>query len=233
MDWPILADAPGGGCGRRCSRLRADAASGRGEVVFHAGDPGEALHLIHKGRFAVRAMTPRGEAAILTIFGPGEAFGEMALLAADHERSATVEALEPGETLQRRPGRVPATPGAAPRRDDGGCGDPHAPRVAAVAASAGGALSGFRRAGTVGGGGTRGPVLLRCRIAGGVVPLTQEQIAEFAGSSRATVNRVLREEQEHRVVRLERGRVDDARRGGPASFRARILNALRRECRPR
>ena len=33
-----------------------------------------------------------------------------------------------------------------------------------------------------------------------MIPLTQEQLAEMAGTSRATVNRVLREEQERRQL---------------------------------
>ena len=40
-----------------------------------------------------------------------------------------------------------------------------------------------------------------------VVPLTQEDLAAIAGTSRATVNRVLREEEKRGVVALERGRV--------------------------
>jgi len=40
----------------------------------------------------------------------------------------------------------------------------------------------------------------------GVVPLTQEDIAAMAGTSRATVNRVLREEQKLGAVALARGR---------------------------
>ena len=39
-----------------------------------------------------------------------------------------------------------------------------------------------------------------------IIPLTQEQLAEMAGTSRATVNRVLREEQAHGTVELRRGR---------------------------
>jgi CRP-like cAMP-binding protein len=41
---------------------------------------------------------------------------------------------------------------------------------------------------------------------GGVVPLTQEDIAAMAGTSRATVNRVLREEEGLGTVALGRGR---------------------------
>jgi CRP-like cAMP-binding protein len=40
-----------------------------------------------------------------------------------------------------------------------------------------------------------------------VVPLTQEELAAMAGTSRATVNRVLREEQRRGAVALSRGRV--------------------------
>ena len=38
-----------------------------------------------------------------------------------------------------------------------------------------------------------------------VIPLRQEDIAELAGTSRATVNRVLREETRRGTVRLTRG----------------------------
>jgi CRP/FNR family cyclic AMP-dependent transcriptional regulator len=39
-----------------------------------------------------------------------------------------------------------------------------------------------------------------------VVPLTQEDLAGLAGTSRATVNRVLREEEARGTVKLGRGR---------------------------
>jgi CRP-like cAMP-binding protein len=40
----------------------------------------------------------------------------------------------------------------------------------------------------------------------GTIPLTQEEIAQTAGTSRATVNRVLREEEAAGAVELGRGR---------------------------
>ena len=71
----------------------------RGEVVFHQHDPADTLHLIDKGRFAVRVATPLGDTAILSVLGPGDMFGELSLLGdADARRSATVAALEAGET---------------------------------------------------------------------------------------------------------------------------------------
>jgi CRP-like cAMP-binding protein len=39
-----------------------------------------------------------------------------------------------------------------------------------------------------------------------VIPLTQEVLAEMAGSTRQTVNQVLREEQERGTVELRRGK---------------------------
>jgi CRP-like cAMP-binding protein len=39
-----------------------------------------------------------------------------------------------------------------------------------------------------------------------VIPLTQEELAEFAGAARATVNRVLREEQARGTIELQRGK---------------------------
>ncbi len=72
---------------------------GAGEVVFHAGDPADTLHLIRRGRFSVRIMTEFGDAATLNVIGPGDAFGELALLTPGQPRSATIASLEEGETL--------------------------------------------------------------------------------------------------------------------------------------
>ncbi len=41
---------------------------------------------------------------------------------------------------------------------------------------------------------------------GTVIPLTQEELASFAGTSRATVNRVLRDAERRGEVELRRGR---------------------------
>jgi CRP/FNR family cyclic AMP-dependent transcriptional regulator len=38
------------------------------------------------------------------------------------------------------------------------------------------------------------------------VPLTQEELAELAGTTRATINRILREEEKRGTVALRRGR---------------------------
>jgi CRP-like cAMP-binding protein len=76
----------------------------RGETLFHEGDPGDSLHLIEKGRVAIRPSTPAGDVVTLAILGPGEFFGEQALLTTEARRTASVVALELVETriLHRR-----------------------------------------------------------------------------------------------------------------------------------
>jgi CRP/FNR family cyclic AMP-dependent transcriptional regulator len=71
----------------------------RGEVVFHRGDPADSLHLVVKGRFTARVATQLGDTVTVAIHGPGEAFGELALVDAGAMRSTTVAAVEAGETL--------------------------------------------------------------------------------------------------------------------------------------
>jgi CRP/FNR family transcriptional regulator, cyclic AMP receptor protein len=70
----------------------------RGEVVFHQDDPADSLHLVVDGRFAMARRTNLGEQSLLAISGPGDAFGELALVS-EQNRSATASALEAGETL--------------------------------------------------------------------------------------------------------------------------------------
>ena len=73
----------------------------RGEVVFHHHDPADAVHLLAKGRFDIRITAPHGDVVALAIRGPGDIFGELAVVTGA-ERSATVTALEAGETLVLR-----------------------------------------------------------------------------------------------------------------------------------
>jgi len=70
----------------------------RGEVIFHQGDPGDAVHLIQRGRVKIALGAESGEEAVVAILGPSDCFGELALLDGE-PRSATVEALEPVETV--------------------------------------------------------------------------------------------------------------------------------------
>ena len=76
----------------------------KGDTLFHEGDPGDALHLIEKGRIAIRPCTPNGDVVTVVVLGPGASFGEQALLTTDAVRTASAVALETAETrtLHRR-----------------------------------------------------------------------------------------------------------------------------------
>src|SRR6185503_8433961 len=63
------------------------------DVVFHADESGDVFCLIREGQVKVTMISPEGKEIILALLGPGDFFGEMALLD-DEPRSATVVATE-------------------------------------------------------------------------------------------------------------------------------------------
>jgi CRP-like cAMP-binding protein len=79
----------------RCRRRQY----GRGAYLVYEGDPGDSLHLITQGRVAVLVGGAQGNPFAVALMGPGDFFGEQALLNARAVRSATIQALEPTETL--------------------------------------------------------------------------------------------------------------------------------------
>jgi CRP/FNR family cyclic AMP-dependent transcriptional regulator len=199
MEWQLFADVPPEDV-RRLLEIARRRTFGRGEVVFHRGDPANALHLIVSGRFAVRIITPLGEAATLAVRGPGDAFGELALVSAGEAvRSATVSALEAGETrsifrddFARLRGRYPSVDAVlvailadrVQRLSEQVTEAYYLPAEARV----------LRRLAEL------------ADLYGGVVPLPQEELAELAGTSRATVNRVLRAQERRGTVELGRSK---------------------------
>lgn len=205
MRWPLFDGIPEEDVRRLVSIARRRRFA-RGEVVFHEQDPADTLQLVDKGRFAVRVTTPLGDTAVLAILGPGDMFGELALLGAeDPRRSATVAALEPAETLS-----VHRIDFDALRRDHPGTADV---LVAILSAQVLRLSRHLVEALYVP---AEKRVLRRlhevCAIYARdgedevVVPLTQEDLAGLAGTSRATVNRVLRDEERRGSVTLGRGR---------------------------
>ncbi|MEA2126242.1 MAG: family transcriptional regulator, cyclic receptor protein [Solirubrobacteraceae bacterium] len=205
MQWALLDSVPEEDV-RRLLVIARRRTFGRGEVVFHEDDPADTLHLISKGRFAVRIQTRLGDTAILSVLGSGQCFGEIALIDGEHaRRSATIAALEPAETqsvhrvdferlCREHPGVrevLVAILAAQVRRLSAHLLDAlYVPadrrvlkRLAEIAA-----------------------LYARDGVPETEVPLTQEDLADLAGTSRATVNRVLRAEQERGTVRLRRGR---------------------------
>src|SRR3954468_1099249 len=177
----------------------------RNEVVFHQGDPADSMHMIRQGRFGVRIRTPIGDVATIAILGAGDAFGELALVGDETDRSATVVSLERSETVSI------SRPDLERLRQD----QPQvnnllvkllAARIRRTNELLAEALyvSADKRVLHR----LRELAELYSRDEGGVqvIPLTQEEIATLAGTSRATVNRVLRAAEKAGALTLTRGR---------------------------
>src|SRR5262249_7031639 len=84
---------------REVLALAASRRFARGVVLFHEGEAGGSLHVLMRGRASVWVTTPSGDTVTLNVIGPGTAFGELSLLHPDTERTATVQAIEPVQTL--------------------------------------------------------------------------------------------------------------------------------------
>lgn len=213
MEWLLLADLPPEDV-RQLLAIARRRMFGKGEVVFHRDDPADSLHLVVRGHFGARVVTQLGDNVLFEVVGPGQSFGELALLLPDARRSATVEALEAGETRS-----VFRDDFALLQREHPGVKDVLLLLLAeqlrrstdrVVEAHHVDVETRVRRR----------LVELAATYELGVVPLTQEDIAAMAGTSRATVNRVLREEEKLGVVALARGRTS-----------VLDLEALERRCR--
>jgi CRP/FNR family transcriptional regulator, cyclic AMP receptor protein len=70
----------------------------RGETVFVTGDPGTSLCMVSTGRVKLALTSTEGREVILDVLGPGEVFGELALLDGE-PRSADAVAVERTELL--------------------------------------------------------------------------------------------------------------------------------------
>src|SRR5688572_15424012 len=98
MEWPLLASLDEELRGRVLAAARRRVFK-RNEVIFHEGDPGDTLHLVLKGHVAIRVTTSLGDRVTLTVLGPGEAFGELALFGEESTRTATAAAVEGADTM--------------------------------------------------------------------------------------------------------------------------------------
>ena len=94
----VLSGLPGFRCLSAESRRRLGAGlrvelRTEGEIVIREGDQGDRLFVIDSGRAEVSSRDAHGAACVLATLGPGEVFGELALLGGDRRRRATVTAI--------------------------------------------------------------------------------------------------------------------------------------------
>jgi CRP/FNR family transcriptional regulator, cyclic AMP receptor protein len=199
VEWELFGGLPD----ESVRRILADARRRRfakREVLFHEGDPAASMHLIAKGRVAVRVSTPLGDVAMLNLLGAGDVLGELALVSPGASRSASAIALEPTETLAIDGARF-----AALREEEPAVSDV---LVRLLSIRVRQLSSRLMEAMYV-------PVDVRLLrrvlelvdVYGEVITLTQEDLAGLAGATRATVNRVLRREQAFGTVLLSRGQL--------------------------
>lgn len=67
---------------------------GRGESIFHQGDPGEALFVIEDGIVKIDLLSEEGDEMVLATLGTADTFGELALIDGG-PRSASARSMEP------------------------------------------------------------------------------------------------------------------------------------------
>jgi len=210
MDWPVLASVPPDDRDRLVARLRR-LAYRRDEVIFHQGDPADTLHLIAAGHVTVRVTLPGGEFVIVAIFGPGDAFGELALVGGPRPRGATVIALEPCETLSLGRDQFERLRASYPGVNR---------FLVELLSTRVVRLNGYLLEALYVPAERR--VLRRlldlCQLYAGdeqhiVIPVTQEMLASLAGTTRPTANQVLGRLAASQVVEVSRGQIVVLNRG--------------------
>jgi CRP-like cAMP-binding protein len=163
------------------------------------------MHLVQTGSLAVRVLTPLGDMATLAIVGPGGVVGEMGLLREARMRSATIQALAATEThslnretFDRLRRDHPAVDALLVQILADRVAEMTERLVDALYTPAPRRVVSFIEA-----------LADRYRDASGTatIPLTQEDLASLAGTSRLTVSRVLRDMRARGQVEVSRGRL--------------------------
>jgi len=178
----------------------------KGETLFHEGDPGDSLHLLLKGRVAVRVSTPNGDVATLSVQGPGSSFGEQALVSAESRRTASVVALEPVETRMLHRNDFDDLRRRHPSAERF-IVDALAEQVRRLSAQVLDALYVAADKRVV----RRVADLVLLYDDGSSpfeIPVKQEDLASMAGTTRPTANRVLKHLEDDGLIALGRGRID-------------------------
>jgi CRP/FNR family transcriptional regulator, cyclic AMP receptor protein len=175
-----------------------------GETLFHQGDPGDSVHLLDRGHVAIKVVDRGGIVLTLDIIGPGATFGEQTLIEPGSRRTASTIAIGAVETLMiRRDAFVelqqqhPAVTNvlvemlaAQVRRLSEQLLDAH---------SMGAEQRVVKRLG-----------LLAAEFQIGdaaTLPVTQEELAALAGTTRPTANRALQALVDAGTIELGRGRI--------------------------
>jgi CRP-like cAMP-binding protein len=85
----------------KIARLLKELKVGENEAIFQQGDPGDSLFIVLQGRVRIATTDHFGRERVLAFYGPGEFFGDMAVLTGA-PRSATASASTAVRLLQLR-----------------------------------------------------------------------------------------------------------------------------------
>jgi CRP-like cAMP-binding protein len=177
----------------------------RGEVLFHEGDPGDALFIVASGAIKVVVPSDEGEEAILATLRRGDFLGELALLDGA-PRSASAIALEATDTLTLPRAQFRALTSMEPAIRDA--------LLAALARELRRLTTHVAELHFLDLTGRLAARLARLAEENGEVmpdgsirldaPLTQSDLAAMIGATRQSVNKLLREFEQDGLLRLER-----------------------------
>ncbi len=177
----------------------------RGDVLFRQGDPSDGLHVVERGRLAVRVTTETGDSVTLDVIGPGRVVGELSLVRPGTARTASVVALDEVSTRMLtldafqelcREHPAVATTAAALLADT--VERLTGQLVEALSVNVDRRVA--RRIWTL-------AALHGGPVPGTSLPLTQQEMADLAGAARPTVNQSLKRLEAQGAIALYRGGV--------------------------
>src|SRR6266567_477802 len=96
----LFTDLPDGEL-NKIARLLKEHKFAENELIFAQGEPGDGLYIILQGRVRIASTDQLGRERVLAFYGPGEFFGDMAVLTGE-PRSATASASTNLRVLQLR-----------------------------------------------------------------------------------------------------------------------------------
>ncbi|WP_375425864.1 Crp/Fnr family transcriptional regulator [uncultured Friedmanniella sp.] len=177
-----------------------------GERLVRQGEDALELFLLNSGWAAVRLGTPRGDSVTLAVLCPGDVFGETGALNTRQQRTATVQALDAVTTLVVRWDDLEVLRRSHPEVNDFllallGRRIERLSRLVVEAHHLPAARRVARRLYELG----------RQFAADGtspLLPLSQEEVAQIAGTTRPTTNQVLKRLEADGVIALARGRIE-------------------------
>lgn len=177
----------------------------RGATVFHQGDPAVTLHIVSRGLLALRFTQEDGQSSTLRVFGPGDAFGRAGVSVDNPTRVGSCVALEDCDTHELTLELMAQCRAKYPALNNG--------MMMVLLSELSQAYSRLldlsnvpadvraRR--------TLAELAARCprQPAGISVPITQDDLAGLASTSRSTVNRVLVYQETLGRLALRRGTI--------------------------